>query len=101
MHLCVFGTLAVLSYSDAQVRDVHATHAAFKTFVRSFYKYRQFINRIAPDYSPESRPGPPFDMFYHLECLHRDSVNISSQLHESERSWDELTSTGHVESAAR
>jgi hypothetical protein len=70
--------------------DVRAAHDAFRQTWHHFRRYEAALARVAPTYDVEVEPGPPFDMFYHLEVLDRARLALARAMHESRGVWYDL-----------
>ena len=82
--------ILVCTASTPDFAAVHAAREAFSSLAHTFDIYDAALRKVAPFYNPDVPPGPPFDMYYHLEILDRLRQNVSSLLDESEGVWDDL-----------
>ena len=80
----------IATVPDQPFAEVNATHAAFRAADDSFRAYARALAAVAPVYDPATPPGPPFDMFFHLEGLHRGLATAQAWLDDAEASWRDL-----------
>lgn len=75
---------------EVPFKNIQKAEVAFHVLERDFRKYRFALNECAPEYDINRSPGPPFDMYYHLEVLHRMLANMSHMIHDASEYWHVL-----------
>lgn len=75
--------LTAMPATDSPFTDVNATHAAFRVMAQSFRRYEQALSGVAPEYDRHTDAGRLFDMYYHLEILHRGTFAAQDWLHQA------------------
>jgi len=83
--LCMLSTTLEEPFSSIRKAEL-----AFHALERHVEKYKQALDGCAPEYSVQSSPGPPFDMYYHLEILHRMLPNLTRFMEEAAGEWYDL-----------
>ena len=82
-----FATIHVI---EQPFPDINMTYTTFRAMARAFRGYRLALSGVAPVYDRTTDAGPPFDMYYHLEVLHRGLHAGQAWLDAAEASWQDL-----------
>ena len=72
------------------VRDIELARLQFNKASNHFLLFHRLLQAVAPTYDCDSPPGPPFDMYYHLEIIDRLSSNMTAILQEMREEWQLL-----------
>ena len=76
--------------SPVFLSNLNLVNQSFASLQESFQRYKILLETVAPTYDENIEPGPPFDMFYHLELATRLKSNISTLIDESATVWNDL-----------
>ena len=82
--------LILASTERDPVRDVHTTRNSFEHMFHAYKDYARRLRQIVPMYDVSATPGPPFDMFYHLEVVDRLRPNLTEILDAMRDEWQFL-----------
>ena len=86
----ILSLLAHVSSQEDPFTDIRAVHQNFEAMLTCHDEYVVALAKVAPIYDLHRRPGPPSDMYYHLELIDRIKNNITSLLREMSSEWEEL-----------
>ena len=76
--------------SEEPFLSIRKAEVSFHSFERNFVKYKRALDDCSPQYDKSKSPGPPFDMYYHLEGLHRMMTNMTTWIQEARGLWYDL-----------
>ena len=82
--------LFVASTERDPVRDMLTTRNSFERMFDAYEDYTRRLREIVPIYDVAAIPGPPFDMFYHLEVVDRLRPNLTEILDAMRDEWQFL-----------
>ena len=89
MTFVLWHVLAVV-LNEQPFSSIRKAEASFGALERGFSRYRKHLGDCAPDYDASRSPGPPFDMYYHLEVLHRMLANMTDWIEDARGMWYDL-----------
>jgi hypothetical protein len=70
--------------------EILATRRNFTSLLMRHNEFSYSLASVAPLYDPRRSPGPPFDIYYHLELIDRLHRNVTRLLREMESEWNDL-----------
>ena len=82
--------LLLLSVRDAPLNLVAITHRSFLRLSSAADEYARHMQRVGPVYDSTVPPGPPFDMYHHLEVIDRLLPNLTAVLQQMQHEWEFL-----------
>ena len=87
---CYFAWCIALVCGERPFVQIEKAHRMFTLLKFRHQKYDEAVAAIAPMYDLNREPGPPFDMYYHLEELDRIRANMTTVLERAQTEWDQL-----------
>ena len=77
--------------SEEPFSSIRKAEFSFYALERNFEKYKKALDECSPQYDVSKSPGPPFDMYYQMEVLHRMLTNMTTWMQEAKFLWYDLT----------
>ena len=87
--LTVIMATAVACASD-DFADVKSAHIEFCRVNGAFRAYAKHLSALPLTYDANSTESPPFDMYYHLEHLHRSLGAARTWVSDAAASWTDI-----------
>ena len=82
--------MATFGRASEDFYDGEAAHADFCQWSVSFHAYAERLSAVPLIYDANATESPPFDMYYHLEVLHRQLRVARSWVRDAGVSWDDM-----------
>ena len=90
MHRVLLALMATFGRASDDFADVESAHADFCRLSVAFRAYADRLSAIPLFYDANATETPPFDMYYHLEHLHRQLHVARSWVRDADASWDDM-----------